>query len=82
MERITKVEFADLFPVKDDEEDDQPKGLGGSEPNIASQFGWYHVLDIMSNGNILDQEKILDLPFKRVLFHLLYLTKKSESKQK
>ena len=78
MERVTKVEFPDLFPVEDEEEEDEKTGLGSNDPGVQKQFGFYYILDVLTDGKILDQEQILELPFKRVLFHLLFLKRSNE----
>lgn len=77
MGRITKEEFPDLFKG---EEEEIRSGFGSNDPGVQQQFGWYYVLDQISGGDILKHGQVLDLPFKRILFHMVYLTKSSEKK--
>jgi hypothetical protein len=52
---------------------------GGGEKSdpIGEKWGWYHVLYSLSEGRLLDMDKITELPVNVVFQHLSYLKDKS-----
>jgi hypothetical protein len=65
-------------PNQDEESDiEEPEVQRRGKNSLSELWGLYHVLEVVSNGNVIEQEKWLKKPIRHLLTKLYYLRQKS-----
>jgi hypothetical protein len=90
--RIVFDEYADQFTKPESDEDEleldengneipkeiPAKVFGEENEKVDDDYNWYSLINTLSGGDLLKQNEILQLPFKRCLGHSRFLTQENE----
>ena len=48
---------------------------------MMMEYGWYLVIDALANNDLLNHEKVTELPIMAVCYHLTYLKAKADNEK-